>query len=342
MSVSVSAVTLAEGCIGCGRCSAACPTQALTLPELGPLNAPVATSAPETLRIECRKVPQAVHSGNTFVVPCLGALTAGHLLARQSAGTAVQIVDRGWCAQCEAGCGEAHPARAAVDAAIMWLEAVGEVGAPAFVQEPLPGDELPATIPPLAEEEPELDRRSFFRAVLERPAGRMRAAEPMGSHGRAAYPADRRHPSPERGRQLDALRKLAEAHDTTVPAEFFSRLNVDARCCDQRMCVAMCPTAALAVREEGGNASLEFSAERCIGCGTCVRACPESAMHLEPHGGRTGMHTLISHTRVQCTSCGEVFTPAHAADTQDRLCATCMKSRRFMNDARRQLFGAGN
>ena len=228
-----------------------------------------------------------------------------------------------------------------MDASSLWVEAIGEKSKVAFMHEPLPNDQMPAMIPPVVEEVPKLDRRSFFRAVLDRPAGRMRAAEPMGIHGRAAYPADQRRPSPERERQLDALRTLAQAHDSTIPAEFFARLDVDSRCCDQRMCVAICPTAALSVLDDGGNASLQFAAERCIGCGTCVRTCPETAMHLEPHGGQSGTRTLISHTRMHCTMCGEVFTPARATpDAQDGLCPTCVKARRFMNDARRQLFGA--
>lgn len=344
LDVSPAALTLAEGCIACGRCAAACPTQALTLPELAALNTPIDDPQPRHLRMECAKVPQAERCGDTTVVPCLGALTAGHLLARHAAGHSVQIVDRGWCARCEAGSGSVHPAQAALDGAQVWLHALGELQVPTLVNEPLPLARMSTAPPHTPDATPTLERRSFFRAVLQHPNGGprpARAATPMGAHGRAAYPADRRHPSPERERQLHALRAITGARGSTIPGEWFPHLDVDARCCDQRMCVALCPTAALTAHEDADSAALDFSAERCIACGACVRACPEGAMHLEPHGSEpaTAIRRLASHARARCASCGGAFTPAHTTATAAQ-CPTCAKNQRFMADARRQLFGA--
>ena len=349
LTVSVEAVELAESCIGCGRCTAACPTQALALPELAMLADPVpAVARSAMLRVECRKVPADRLATGTLVVPCLGALTAGHLLARQAAGIVVQIVDRGWCAGCEAGCTEAHPdhpAQAALDAAVLWLDAIGERRRPSIVREALPLDQRPSAMAPAAEETPRVDRRSFFREALQRPTGRQRpAAVPMGGSGRAAYPANQRRPSPERERQLAAAAVLAQAHETAMPAEMYPQLHVDGRCCDRRLCVALCPTAALSVADDGLAVHLQWSSERCIGCGTCVRGCPEVAIHLQAHGGRPGVQVLATHRRACCPSCGDAFTPAPGQEEPDpsALCPTCTKSRRFMNDARRQLFGELN
>lgn len=372
ITVSVEAVVLADACIGCGRCTAACPTQALTLPEItalpdplaaatlttaaaltatpAPRSSPTPAARPAPVRVECRKVPAELRATDTLLLPCLGALTAGHLLAHAAAGTPVQLVDRGWCGGCEAGCNPAHPqhaahpAAAALEAATLWLQAVGASVTATLVHDPLPPSLRPAAIPPADEPAPALDRRRFFRVALEKPAGRDKpGAAPMGGDGRAAYPADARQPAPERQRQHAALQALAALHGTAVPAEFYPQLHADASCCDRRMCVALCPTAALTVADDGASAHLQFDPLRCIACGTCERACPDAALALTAHGGQPALQTLAAHRRLRCPSCGDTF----AASAQDNaaappLCPTCAKSRRFMDDARRQLFGALN
>lgn len=349
LTVSVAGVGLSDACTGCGQCAAACPTQALALPELATLDAPVPpVTEPVELRIECRKVSGQAHRGETLVVPCLGALTPGHLMARAAAGIDVALVDRGWCAGCESNCANgvpAQPARKALDVAALWLEAAGSTRRPAIVEAPLPLSLRLEAIPPAPEEAPAIDRRHFFRAAIEKPAGRRRAdATPMGGDGRAAYPADARRASPERERQRNALLRLTEELGSEMPAEFYPQLHADPRCCDRRMCVALCPTGALNVADDGAASHLQWSSDRCIACGTCVRACPESALVLTPHGGSPGLHTLASHLRARCPECSDTFTPTadQLSANAPAICPTCAKSRRFMDDARRQLFGALN
>jgi Fe-S-cluster-containing hydrogenase component 2 len=355
LEVSLERLALTDVCMGCGRCVAACPTEALMLPELEPL-LDAGALAPEAaaLRIECRKVPAAQLAADTLVVPCLGALRTGQLMAHSAMGCAVEVVDRGWCEGCEAGCGDSagqeasssqrHPAQAALESAQMWLVAVGAAHVPQRVLDPLPPELRPAALPAAPEPEVRLDRRHFFRAALERSAGRQPdKPTPMGGDGRAAYPADRRQPSPERERQLAAITRVAQAHGRSVPEEFFAQLHVNDDCCDQRLCVALCPTAALTVADDGASAHLQLSGERCIGCGVCQRACPQGAIQMQSFGGSPGVRTLYSHHRTQCTSCGDIYTPrADEKDDALALCPTCTKSQRFMSDARRQLFGNPN
>ncbi len=349
LAVSVAGVQLSESCTGCGRCTAACPTQALALPELARYSEPVPSAeGPTQVRIECRMVPVDAHRGDTLVVPCLGALTPGHLMSRVAAGHVVSIIDRGWCDGCTSACGtgsEANPARRAVEAAALWLAAAGSTERPTIVESLLSPSLRPLAIPPPPSAPPAIDRRSFFRAAIEKPAGRQRsAATPIGADGRAVYPAGARRASPERERQRLALLRLTQALGTDMPAEFFPALHADDRCCDRRMCVALCPTAALTVADDAAVSHLRLDSDRCIACGTCVRACPEGALTLAAHGGSAGLHSLASHHRARCPECGDSFTPsADQLETGSAApCPTCAKSRRFISDARRQLFGALN
>lgn len=352
LDVSLAAVRLGEGCTGCGQCTAVCPTEALNLPEMANLSAMhVAGHAPDAqpIRLECRKVPEAMRMPGSQELPCLGAVRASHLVALSADGLKVHLMDRGWCETCDMGCrGEPqrHPAQAALDLATLWLEAVDSHAAmPTLVRAELPAEQCPAQLPAAARPEPKLDRRRFFRQALERPAGRANASPaPMGGDGKAAYPADRRVPSPDRERLLTAMGALVERAGQELPAELYPQMQVGDGCCDQRLCVALCPTAALTVRDEAQGAFLQFSSERCIDCGTCVRACPTSAIQMQSVGGRPGAQTVFSHVRMHCASCGDAYTP-NAAQLKlgcdaPSLCPSCAKSRHFMDDARRQLFGS--
>jgi Fe-S-cluster-containing hydrogenase component 2 len=441
LEVGVDAVTLGAACVGCGRCTAVCPTGALGLPELDALRIPIVAMAQSAsarrrdflqstqtetarhVRFECRMVPAPALEADSVVLPCLGALTPGRIAAHVAAGQQVTVVDRGWCEGC-AACESPRALNApnalvasaaaqgiaaadeAVRQALSWLGALDSASPPdqaaatstastvaagtavgdalqrplrervSLVRELLPLALRPAFLPAAPALEPAVDRRSFFRAALERPAGRDRAATPMGGDGRAAYPARDRQPAPERTRLHAALAQLAQARATQVPAEFFPTLHADARCCDSRMCVALCPTAALTVADDGATAHLRFDPLRCIACGTCTRACPEGALVLTPHGGGTEdplhageIRSLASHRRHLCADCGDTFTahgdatalgaPGTASEAgagtdtgidagtdgmppPPALCPTCRKSRRFIADARRQLFGALN
>jgi ferredoxin len=341
LDVTVDRVALADGCLHCGRCMAACPTEALALDGFE-----IAAPAPgqQPLEIECAKVPAGQRSAHAIEVPCLGGLSAGRLAAlHEAAGErGIALVDRGWCQQCSAGGAGAHPARAATERIVLWLEAVHDPRpAPRFVERPLPPQLMPAQIPPPPEPVdpgPAVSRRQFFRTLAADPVGRSRRATPMGGDGRAAFPASQRRESPERRRLLDALDAAAARAGATVPAEFFARLAVIGVCADHRVCTAACPTGALTVVATEGAASLTFASTSCIGCGACARACPEGALLVEQHGGERATAVLARHEQKVCGTCGDLFTPRAG----EAVCLACSKTQRFIGDAMTQLYGARN
>lgn len=342
ISVSVERVAVADGCTSCGRCAAACPNEALQLDGFESLaSVPAGTG---TVELECAKVPTELRSVGSITVPCLGGLSAGRIaqLNEQACERGLILVDRGWCGGCTAGCGPAHPARVAVETVSLWLGAIAGgaatgPAAPRIVERHLPQSLMPAEIPPaepMPDRGPALTRRQFFRTLAENPSGRPRT--PMGSNGRAAFPAGARRESPERRRLLEALTAAAQRRQTQVPAEFYPRIANNGACADHRVCTAACPTGALKVVATDGAATLTFSAAECIACGACTRACPEGALSLDAHGGDPAPIAIATHAQQACTSCGDVFSPKAGEST----CLACSKSQRFIGDAMSQSFGA--
>lgn len=320
LHTSPAAVALAEGCLHCGRCVAACPTEALALEGYGIATPPHAGSGP--LRVECWKVMRSRTGADAIRVPCLGALSAGRLLELWSvAGDAgLELMDRGWCGACSAGGGECHPAQRALDTARLWLEAIDveHRRLPRLVSRPLPARRMPTEIPSPDSERP-VSRRQFLRA--------MSAPVPVGGPGAPAFPASARRESTERRRVLHALERIARERGTALPNEIFPRVANNGSCADHRICTAICPTGALAVRMMDEQAVLEFNAETCIACGACERACPEHALALEAHGGERGRRIVAMHRPRRCTACGEPYT---AKEADGGLCLSCRKTRKFL------------
>jgi len=342
LRVSVAAVELSEGCLNCGRCVAACPTDALRLEGYGCAATLGAEPHRHPLEVDCWKVPRARSGPDAIRVPCLGGLSTGRLLElwRTAGEAGLELLDRGWCGACSAGGGNRHPVQHALDTARLWLEAVGveRERLPRLALRPLRIREMPEKIPEPEAERP-ISRRQFLRTVTAQAgaAAKRAAPVPIGGPGAPAFPASARRESAERRRVLNALEAIAARRGAALPDELYPRVSNNGTCADHRVCTAICPTGALAVRTVDSRAALEFDAAACIACGACERACPEHALALDAHGGQRERSIVAIHRQQRCMACGTEYT---AKNEDDGLCLSCHKTRKFLRNGAAMLRAA--
>jgi ferredoxin len=329
LRVGSERIELAEGCLRCGRCRAACPTGALRV-EGFEASLRRRAERNEPVYVDCWKVPPSRSPGEALRVPCLGGVAPHDLFHwyLDGGGRALALLDRGWCSGCSAGSAAAHPAAEALDAVRRLFSQLGvpEDELPRLEKRPLPAAEMPASIPdPLAART--LDRRAFF-AGMTRSA--LRAASALrGSAPRASRPAPRRAwtmaaEGAPRASLLARAAELAESNGRTLPAELFPSIRVSGACRNHRVCAAICPTGALQRYECENTSGIRFDPRACIACGDCTRACPEHAIVLAPRADAVPPNApaeLTRWTRRLCVRCDEEF----ASGGEDEHCPACRK-----------------
>ena len=338
-------LALHADCLGCGRCAPACPMGALALPDLLPA---ITTDAASVLRVDCQRVPAALRAEAS--VPCLGALdTAALLELRAQAGARpIELADRGWCGNCQAG-GVVHPAQAALKSAQALLAEMQVPSAlwPRLVKMLLPASAASPGIAGVGDEEA-MSRRAFFGRVT-RPI-RQLAVEPAPDSPIRSLTAAAAHPSLSRQRLVTSLSALAAQHDQPVPASFYPRITASAHCHDHQGCVRVCPSGALRAYRKGDAGGVCFDPAACIACGLCERHCPERALTVSAAGAAhpaDAVHAmgfaqeteLTRHAQLECSACGSAYGVSHG-EADGGLCDPCSKSRRLAHDMFQQFFGA--
>ncbi len=331
--VEAGRVELAPGCTGCGQCAAVCPSGALRVEGFDELLPPLpGGEAVAPLRFECRRVPRKL-AGNARQVPCLGGIALSTLIglvARNS--SAVTLVDRGWCATCPSGAGNA-PMKALADAVRKVIEDVGLPGErfPRVHGMPTPHD-LALPMSAMADAPP-MPRRAFFGALLKWTA-EAAAAVRSPDISRLAVETTRGALSASpviyhaRKRMAASLKELAGQAGKALSAKFFPDMSVSGHCALHGVCSAVCPSGALAVIQNEASAGLRFDPELCLACGLCTRHCPTGSLSLLPSGDVTIPHSadgkqLNSLPLRDCIRCGKRFVN-HGDDNS---CPACRSNR---------------
>lgn len=329
LAIGPDGPTLQAACLHCGRCAAACPTGAL---HCDGFDLPAPEDGLGGIRIECAKVPAAA-APHALRVPCQGGIAPTQLLAWMLAGgeRALQLVDRGWCAHCSAGCGSSV-AQMLVAKIEPWLQACGVPPAawPVVRSESTPVLRMPDGIPVPPKAKPVMDRRAFFRRI----GSEVRQRQPAVPAGvvRRSQLREIAWSMPARERWLERLAAIAARHGRALPAAALPALAVDARCADHGVCAGVCPTGALLRNDGDGASTLSFDAARCVACGRCAAVCPEQALRLDTGGGDASRVVLRRSPLRECVDCGAGFA---AASADARHCARCSTSANLA----RALFG---
>lgn len=342
--IGETAIRLDENCVRCGRCAAVCPMGALGLAGFSVPDVP--QESLRTLSVDCWKVPAKLSPEETVRVPCLGGLSTGRILelAAMAGVHALELLDRGWCAKCNAGGSRDHPIHASLEQARSLLEAAG------LTTESLPrlrSDHLPANLMPIDIPEPvtetRMSRRAFFNALTAKAVVTIDKVKPLTSglavrrrRGFEREPV----PSRERERLLRWMEIMGKSAGVTQPPKLFFRVVISDACNNHQLCASICPTGALGVFEQGTRTEIIFDTRLCIGCNECHAICPSGALNVLPNGYDVLPEhpiRLTSFAESLCIECGQAYTEKDG----ENLCQQCRKRRQLASSAFQSLFGSG-
>lgn len=264
----------AGACTRCGLCAGACPTAALQVRGLDE------TALDRATRLRCSRA-----AGDGLEVPCLGWLTADHLIHLGLRLPGLELA-AGECSTCPLAAGGAQ-AQAALSAAAGVLAALRVQPAPRWVTRPRGAPEAPQQRP--------VSRRDFFRlwrrdlAQTGRSLMPEREVNPIKLPARvprrrlrwlAAAPNPAPNPAPH----------PAQDHEVTG----WPTRAVAGECNGCEICVAFCPTGALTSTTENEIWRLSHQPAACVDCGTCLHLCPRRV--LVP-GQPAGLQELLAGGR---------------------------------------------
>lgn len=342
--VGETAIQLDESCVRCGRCAAACPMGALWLPGFSMPDVPQENAV--SLCVDCWKVPGKLSPEGSVRVPCLGGLSPGRIveLVAMSGGRSLELLDRGWCSSCNAGGSAEHPVRVSLDQARSLLEAVG-VGAsrlPKLSSLDLPASIMPTDIPePVAETG--MSRRAFFSALTANALSAIDKVKPLvpepdarPRRGFEMEPVTSR----ERERLLWGMERICKSADVPQRFRLFHRVEISDACNNHQLCASICPTGALGVYDQAGQAGLVFDTRLCIGCNECHSICPSGALSVLPDSYDALLDHpihLTSFGKNTCSECGQIY----AGKTGEGVCQQCQKRKHLVSSAFRSLFWPG-
>jgi ferredoxin len=267
-----------EKCSSCGACVSVCRTGALAWElqsdTLRTAVQPPGAAVTSTVVLACRRVDPGVVTDATWVMSCLGGLSAADLLAAALRTERIEFVS-GDCPECPDAAAEA-----ALDLAVATAEGtMAALGQPVDVARTrMPGSASAAETTAAT-----VSRRGLFgflvRGLGQATAGGVAPRDPQ----RSISALHRQVAPPRTHRQL--ILDLLELHArgdgsaVTLPRALpLASLVATSECDMCGLCLSYCPHGAL---EMAGDA-LTWAAANCTGCDLCVEVCPRSALRTGP------------------------------------------------------------
>ncbi|MRJ02677.1 MAG: hypothetical protein GXO19_03755 [Epsilonproteobacteria bacterium] len=312
---SPKALTVEEGgvqlspdlCTDCGACMGVCPTEALTLPSLNPIEFALSFLQSEKGTISCRE---------NF--SCLAGLHPEYLVIF---GLVKEVtLDLGHCRECPiAPLSLPQIERSRAEASYV-LEALD--------RPPIRGEEL-------ALEPKEERRREFFRLFTPGGIGEVKGEiEREIEAERGKIPLDQRALEEMKRREVPDRRKLLFSLLQRVPKpreyrylenehlSFISDKEIDGSCDNCSLCYRICPTQALST--DGRESKILLEPMVCIRCHLCHDICEKGSISVADYFDtqeffEPSQKVLISFQMSRCEDCGKWFTPSRG----ETLCARC-------------------
>lgn len=303
-------------CIGCGTCSAACPTEAISARKpddrtLARQAAAAFRATGGTVAFACEQLTAAArgrYNPETVVsVRCVGRVDTCLLVLFAAAGAKTIRLACGNCAQCAYAAGRGAALQACEDANAIF--AAWGICTRASV-----APKLPAACRATSAASYDPERRAFLQTAGESvhdaalDAANL-AIERAFDHATDAQRTRRavmeagalpRHLPTRRAVLLDALARLGQPADVMLATRLWGHVVLDEeRCSGCGMCASFCPTGALTVRcsVPTGKANTWLSSRNaaktgfdgtvlvhapglCLQCRTCEQLCPQHAIEL--------------------------------------------------------------
>ena len=269
----------ADKCRSCGACASVCRTGALDREfQSHALRAQYQSKAsddPPSVALACRQVDPVKAETATFVMPCLGGLSAGDLLAAAALGVERIDLISGDCGEC--------PDTIAETALDLAVSAAGETMT--ALRQPLivTRTRLPGQGAQTTATTPTVSRRGLFR-YLARGLGQAAAGGIAPKDPERSISALHKQIAPPGSHQrlildLAKLQSRRAGPAVTLPASLpLAGIVATSQCDTCGLCLNYCPHGALAIE----GASVVADPHRCTGCGLCVEVCPRSALRIGP------------------------------------------------------------
>lgn len=338
-------------CPGCGVCTTACPTGALSLKGLD--DAKLLGRLKEGLEnkdlfIGCylgpgsenRELPESVSPGSDSVnIPCLAVLKESHFAALILSGVGRIGLDCSRCSSCAL-----RGAKEVIGKTARYAEnllALANRAGRIEVLEVMDGGSKSGFFGKGGKGKkkgvrkitngPEYSRRELFTFLKGRAAAPASESKP-GRHIEREEAFESGRAPQRRMILLEALRAANPPASGSIKDGGFPvrQIGINEKCVMCRRCGAFCPTGALKRAETEGAVSIEFSAALCMGCRQCKEFCPAGAIFYEEEVGIDSLKSdcakvIMRRETVNCPGCSKPFMP----EIDKGGCPECRKKKRL-------------